>query len=123
MRLVTQQGDDIMSDRSDGCEKMIWEKMIKENMTQLSVNGSKSIYVLNDKKNRSVEIHFGARNLIVPPQRHGQPSKIQPTVGRGSDTLDISSADFLIVNRHSTVMKCRQYIPWKKIVEIVFQDA
>ena len=112
-----------MSDRSNGQEKMIWEKRIKENMRPLNVNGSKSIYVLNDKKNRSVEIHFGATNLMVPPQRYGQPSKKQPAVGQGNDTLDISSADFLIVNRHPTVMKCRQYIPWKKIVEMVFLDA
>ncbi len=112
-----------MSDRSDGWEKMIWEKIIMENMVRLNVNGSKSIYILNDKKNRSVEIHFGARNLIVPPQRQGQPPKRQPAVGQRSDTLDISSADFLILNRHPTVMKCRQYIPWKKIVEILFLDA
>ena len=112
-----------MRDRSDGWEKRIWEKTIKENMRLLNVKGSKSIYVLNGKKNRSVEIHFGATNLMVPPQRYGQPSKKQPAVGQGNDTLDISSADFLIVNRHPTVMKCRQYIPWKKIVEMVFLDA
>jgi len=112
-----------MSDRSNGQEKMIWEKRIKENMRPLNVNGSKSIYVLNDKKNRSVEIHFGATNLMVPPQRYGQPPKMQPAVGQGSDTLDISSTDFLIVNKHPTAMKCRQYIPWEKIVEIVFLDA
>ena len=112
-----------MSDRSDGWEKRIWEKRIKENMRLLNVKGSKSIYVLNDKKNRSVEIHFGATNLMVPPQRNGQPSKRQPAVGQGSDTLDISSADFLIVNRHATVLKCRQFIPWKKIVEMVFLDT
>jgi len=109
-----------MSDGSDGQEKTIWEKMIKENMVRLNVDGSESTYILNEKKNRSVEIHFGARNLIVPPR---QLSKMQPAVGRRSDTLDISSVDFLIVNRHPAVMKSKQYIPWKKIVEIVFTDA
>jgi len=117
---VTQEGDVIMSDGSDGQEKTIWEKMIKENMVRLNVDGSESTYILNEKKNRSVEIHFGARNLIVPPR---QLSKMQPAVGRRSDTLDISSVDFLIVNRHPAVMKSKQYIPWKKIVEIVFLDA
>jgi len=112
-----------MSDRSDGGEKMIWEKMIKENMRRLNGNGSQSVYILNDKKDRSVEIHFGATNLMVPPQRYGQPSKRQPAVGQWSDTLDISSTDFLIVNKHPTAMKCRQYIPWEKIVEIVFLDT
>jgi hypothetical protein len=117
---VTQEGDVIMSDGSDGQEKTIWEKMIKENMVRLNVDGSESTYILNEKKNRSVEIHFGARNLIVPPR---QLSKMQPAVGRRGDTLDISSVDFLIVNRHPAVMKSKQYIPWKKIVEIVFTDA
>jgi hypothetical protein len=117
---VIIQGDHIMSDRSDGGEKMIWEKMIKENMRRLNVNGSQSVYILNDKKDRSVEIHFGAPNLI---QGYHQSSKMQPAVGQGSDTLDISSADYLIVNRHPTVMKYRQYIPWKKIVAIVFLGA
>ena len=114
---VTRQGVAIMSDRWG---KTIWEKMIKENMVRLRGDGSESTYILNEKKNRSVEIHFGARNLIVPPR---QLSKMQPAVGQKSDTLDISSPDFLIMNRHPTVMKCRQYIPWKKIVEIVFLDA
>jgi hypothetical protein len=109
-----------MNDKSDGREKTIWEKMIKENMVQLNVHGSKSTYVLNEKKNTSVEIHFGARNLIVPPR---QLSKMQPAVGRRSDTLDISSPDFLILDKHPATMKCRQYIPWNKIVEMVFLDA
>jgi len=50
---------------SDRLEKTVWEKMIKENMVRLKVDGSESTYILNEKKNRSVEIHFGARNLIV----------------------------------------------------------
>jgi hypothetical protein len=110
-----------MGDRNDKLEKTIWEKMIKEHMVRLTVNGSESTYKLNGKKSRSFEIHFGARNLIVNPY---QLSKMQqPAVGQTTDTLDISSADFLIVNRHASVMKCKQYIPWKKIVEIVFVDA
>ena len=112
-----------MNDGSAGWEKRIWEKIIKENMVPFNVRGSKSIYKLNDKKNRSVEIQFGARNLPAPSQRHGQPSKMQPAVGQKNVTLDISSADFLIVDKHPTAMKYRQYIPWKKIVEIVFLDA
>jgi hypothetical protein len=105
---------------SDQREKTIWEARIKENMVRLNVDGSESTYKLDGKKNRSFEIHFGDSNLIVNPR---QLSKIQPVVGQKTDTLDISSADFLIVNRHPSVMKCKQYIPWKKIVEIVFVDA
>ena len=105
---------------SDQPEKTIWEARIKENMVRLNVDGSESTYKLDGKKNRSFEIHFGDSSLIVNPR---QLSKIQPVVGQKTDTLDISSADFLIVNRHPSVMKCKQYIPWKKIVEIVFVDA
>jgi hypothetical protein len=112
-----------MSNRTanEGWEKRIWEKRIKE--TMVPVSGSKSVYRLNDKKAKSVEIHFGTRNPTTPSRRYGQPPKIQPAVGQGNVTLDVSSADFLIVNKHPAIMKCTQYIPWKKIVEIVFPEA
>jgi len=108
-----------MSDNSDGMSKSTWEKIIKEKMVPLKLDGNASIYVLNEKKNSAVEIHFGIKYLVPPRQL----SKMEPAVGRSSDTLDISSADFLIVNRNPAVKKCRQFIPWKKISEIVFLDA
>ncbi|MCI0620677.1 MAG: hypothetical protein L0387_03245 [Acidobacteria bacterium] len=108
-----------MSDNSDGLENTIWKRMIKRNMVRLNVDGSESTYVLNDKKNSAVEIHFGARYLNPPHQL----SKSEPAVGRTRDTLDISGADFLIVNKNPGLNKCRQYIPWKKILEIVFLDV
>ena len=108
-----------MSDNSDGMSKSTWEKIIKEKMLPLKLDGNTSIYVLNEKKNSAVEIHFGIKYLVPPRQL----SKMEPAVGRSSDTLDISSADFLIVNRNPAVKKCRQFIPWKKISEIVFLDA
>jgi hypothetical protein len=46
-----------MYDKSDGKDKAIWEKIIKQNM--VTVHGSKSTYKLNDKRNSSVEIHYG----------------------------------------------------------------
>jgi len=110
-----------MSDRIEGREKMIWEKMIRE--TMVPVKGSKCTYRLNEKKAKSVEIHFGAKNRFVPPQRYGQPPKVQPAVGQTNVTLDVSNSDFLIVNKHAAVMKCTQYIPWGKILEIVFPEA
>ena len=108
-----------MSDNSDRMSKSTWERIIKEKMVPLNLAGSESIYVLNEKKNSAVEIHFGTKYLVPPRQL----SKMEPAVGRTSDTLDISSADFLIVNRNPAVKKCRQFIPWKKISEIVFLDA
>jgi hypothetical protein len=108
-----------MSDNSDRMSKSAWERIIKEKMVPLNHAGSESLYVLNEKKNSAVEIHFGTKYLVPPRQL----SKMEPAVGRTSDTLDISSADFLIVNRNPAVKKCRQFIPWKKISEIVFLDA
>ncbi len=108
-----------MSEKNDGLEKAAWERIIKEKMLPLKLDGNTSIYVLNEKKNSAVEIHFGIKYLVPPRQL----SKMEPAVGRSSDTLDISSADFLIVNRNPAVKKCRQFIPWKKISEIVFLDA
>jgi hypothetical protein len=108
-----------MTNASNASEKMIWETMIKQNMVPLSVAGSQSTYVLDDKKNSAVEIHFGSRYLNPPRQL----SKVEPAVGRRIDTLDISSAEFLILNRNSALNACRQYIPWTKIFDIVFLEA
>ena len=104
---------------NDASEKTIWERMIKQSMLPLEVDGSQSTYVLDEKKNSAVEIHFGTRYLIPPRQL----SKVEPAVGRGRDTVDISSADFLILNRNPALNVCRQFIPWNKIHEIVFLDA
>ena len=110
-----------MGDGNIGTEKLIWAKVIKEKM--MRVDGSKSLYRLNDKKNGSVEIHLSTRNLVVPPHRNSQLAKTQPPVGQKNVTLDVSQPDFLIVSSYPTVMKYRQFIPWNKIVEIVFRDA
>ena len=106
----------MMSENGEGFEKTIWERMIKQNMVPLKADGSHSTYVLDDRKNSAVEIHFGTRYAIPPRQL----SKLEPAVGRKSDTLDISSADFLVVNKNPTLNRSRQYIPWKKIREILF---
>ena len=110
----------MMSESSDGGRKKIWGKIIRENMVR--VNGSQSIYRLNEKKNRSVEILLSPRNLPVLPQRHGQLPKVQLPVGQRNVTLDVSRADFLILNKEQTAMKQTQYIPWNKIAEIVVRD-
>ena len=108
-----------MSDSNQVSEKKTWERMIKQNMVPLRLNGSQSTYVLDDRKNSAVEIHFGTRYAMPPRQL----SKVEPAVGRGRDTVDISSADFLILNRNPALNVCRQFIPWSKIHEIVFLDA
>jgi hypothetical protein len=104
---------------NDASEKTIWERMIRQNMVPLQVDGSQSTYVLDHKKNSAVEIHFGTQYLIPPRQL----SKVEPAVGRKRDSLDISSAEFLILNRNPALNSSRQYIPWKKIFQIVFLDA
>ena len=108
-----------MSDNNHASEKKIWERMIKQNMVPLKVDGNDSTYVLDDRKNSAVEIHFGTRYLVPPRQL----SKVEPAVGRTRDTVDISSADFLVLNRNPAINSSRQYIPWNKIHEIVFLDA
>lgn len=119
MRRLGTREEAIRNDDNGASEKTIWERMIKQNMVPLKVDGSQSTYVLDDRKNSAVEIHFGTR-YVIPPR---QLSKVEPAVGRKRDTLDISSADFLILNRNPALNNCRQYIPWNKIFEIVFLDA
>lgn len=110
-----------MKDKNVGQDKTLWEKIIKQHM--VTVRGSKSTYKLNDKKNSSVEIHYGAGPLKVPFRRNRQLSETQPAVGQRNATLDVASPDFLVLSRHPTVMNYKHFIPWKRIVEIVFLDA
>ena len=109
-----------MNDKSGGQDKALWEKIIKQKM--VTVQGSKSTYRLNDKKNSSVEIHYGA-SLMKVPRRNGTPAETQPAVGQGNATLDTASPDFLVLSRHPATMNYKHFIPWKRIVEIVFMDA
>ena len=37
--------------------------------------------------------------------------------------LDVGSPDFLVLSRHPMAMNYKHFIPWKRIVEIVFLDA
>ena len=119
-KLKTQQ-DEITDNQNGGLDKGVWEKMIRENMVPLKAGGTRipDTYVLNHQKNSAFEIHFGTRYLNPP--RHL--SKMGPAVGRRNDTLDVSGEEFLLLNKNPAFNSCRQYIPWKKIFEIVFLDA
>lgn len=110
-----------MNNKSAGQDKTIWEKIIKQKM--VTVQGSKSTYKLNDKKNSSVEIHYNSAARLKVPVRNGQSSEMQPAVGQRNATLDVTSPDFLVLSRHPTVMNYKHYIPWKRIIKIVFLDA
>lgn len=63
---------------NDASGRTIWESKIKQNMVPLKVDGSQSTYVLDDKKNSAVEIHFGTRYLIPPRQL----STVEPAVAK-----------------------------------------
>lgn len=110
-----------MNNNNAGQDKALWERIIKQKM--VTVQGSESTYRLNDKKNSSVEIHYGASLMKVPLRPSGPPAETQPAVGRGNTTLDVASPDFLVLSRHPTAMNYKHFIPWKRIVEIVFLDA
>jgi hypothetical protein len=56
----------------------------------VTVQGSKSTYKLNDRKNSSVEIHYGAGLLKVPYRRNGEPPETQPAVVERNATLDVA---------------------------------
>ena len=104
-----------------GQNKALWEKIIKQEM--VTVQGSESTYRLSDKKNSSVEIHYGASLMKVPLRRNGPPAETQPAVGQGNATLDVASPDFLVLSRHPTAMNYKHFILWRRIVDIVFLHA
>jgi len=110
-----------MNDKNAGQHRSLWEKIIKQKM--VAVQGSKSTYKLNDKKNSSVEIHYGAGPLKVPYRSNSQPPETQPAVVERNATLDVASPDFLVLSRHPAAMNYKHFIPWNRIVEIVFLDA
>jgi hypothetical protein len=69
------------------------------------------------------EIHYGASLMKVPLLRNGLPAETQPAVGQGNATLDVASPDFLVLSRHPTAMNYKHFIPWRRIVDIVFLHA
>jgi hypothetical protein len=108
-----------MNTNNDASGKTIWAGKIKQNMVSAQIGSGQATYVLDLKKNSAVEIHFAAP--FLSPLR--QLPRVAPAVARSSDTLDVSSADFLILNRNPALNSHRQHIPWNKIVEILFLDA
>ncbi|MEW5975082.1 MAG: hypothetical protein AB1898_04660 [Acidobacteriota bacterium] len=110
-----------MTDGGEGLEKRIWQKIIQQNMLRLGVDVSESeCYILDPKRNQSVEIHFGNRKTMNPG---GEPSETWSAVGRKGDSLETSSADYLILERSPRVRRFKQYIPWKNILQIAFPEA
>jgi hypothetical protein len=98
-----------------------WMKLIKNNM--VLVAGSKSTYRFDDKEPKSVAIDFGALDLRGAPPGTKAPESSPGAARRQKNiTLDISDESYLIVNRYPSLMRCRQLIPWKRIVDIVFQN-
>jgi hypothetical protein len=100
---------------------MQWEKIIKENM--MLVDGEQTSYRVKDGK-RAVWILFGTGEFNVPADLSENRWDIAPFGGPHEITLDLSNADFLIVNKHPGEMapQCKHYIPWEKIVDIVFLE-
>jgi hypothetical protein len=97
-----------------------WMKLIKENM--VLVAGSKSTYRFDDKEPKSVAIDFGALDLRGAPATKAMESSSAAAKRQKNITLDVSDESYLIVNRSPSLMRCRQLIPWKRIVDIVFQN-
>jgi hypothetical protein len=97
-----------------------WTKLIKENM--VLVAGSQSTYRFDDKEPKSVAIDFGALDLRGAPGTKAPESSPGAARRQKNITLDISDEGYLIVNRYPSLMRCRQLIPWKRIVDIVFQN-
>ena len=90
-----------------------WIKLIKENM--VLVAGSKTTYRFVDKEPRSVAIDFGALDLRGAHVKKDPSSSPESAKHQKNVTLDISDADYLIVNKSPSLMRCRQLIPWKRI--------
>ncbi|HVN80099.1 MAG TPA: hypothetical protein VMW38_13965 [Terriglobia bacterium] len=97
-----------------------WMRVIKENM--VLVSGSKSTYRFGDKESKSVAIDFGAMELRGAPGKKAPDSNLGGARPQKNVTLDISDENYLIVNRTPSLLRCRQLIPWKRIVNIVFQS-
>ena len=96
-----------------------WIKLIKENM--VLVGKGTATYRFGDKEQGSVLIDFGASDLRAVPTKKDPESSPGAAKHQKNVTLDISDESYLIVNRSPSVMRCRQLIPWKRIVGMDFQ--
>jgi hypothetical protein len=67
---------------------------------------------------------FGTGEFIVPQDLSESRSDMAPFGGPHEITLNLSNSDFLIVDKHPGDMapKFRHYIPWEKIIDIVFLE-
>jgi len=108
----------MIHDNRDASGKAAWEGKIKQNMVPSKLTGRPCTYALDHTKNSAVEIHVETTNLA-----HPRDSKMEPVVGRRSDTFDISGAEFLVLNRNPALNTHQHHIPWTKILETVFLDA
>jgi hypothetical protein len=100
---------------------MQWEQIVRENMAL--VDGEKTSYRVKDGKH-AVLIVLGPGAFSVPPEFSERRSDMAPFGGPDEITLDLSNSDFLIVNKQPSDMapKFKHYIPWDKIVDIVFLE-
>lgn len=95
-------------------------KQIKINM--VLVEGSSSNYRFSKDQQRSVLIDCGVTETAESPQSKRRSSEPAPARSQRNVLLDVSDAIFLIVSRHPSTMRCRQLIPWSRIVNIIFKD-
>jgi hypothetical protein len=108
-----------------------WIRLIKERM--VLVAGSRSTYRFDNKKNGCVVIDYGAPiyKKPLPPAKTSSTQKVsskkappssEVAKGQKNITMDISSSEFLVVEKYPSNMRCRQFIPWEKIVGVSFDE-
>jgi hypothetical protein len=98
-----------------------WAKVIQANMEPLAIMAGEASTIYKPREKAFVWILTEIGDFPSPPpplERH----ELIAAGGR-EITLDIADPDFLVVQRLVGETTCIHYIPWGKIVDLVFRHA
>ena len=100
--------------------KAKWERIAKETMEPVELipgQGSSIYKVRGDKTSVWVLTDIGDFPAPAPPL---DKFEVAPAGGR-EVTFDLSDPDFLVVRKSVGMAEYTHYIPWEKIVDIIFR--
>jgi hypothetical protein len=107
-----------MNDKSDGRDKRFGKDHQAKHGDR---SRSESTYRLNNKRNSSVEIYFGAAGpLNVPLRRNRPPSDPQPAVGQRIQP-GCCQFGFLVLSGDSTMNNYKHYIAGARLAGFIGQ--
>ena len=100
--------------------KANWEKIIRERMEPVELIPGQGSSIYKVKGNKTTVWVLTDLGEFPPPMPPLDRYEYAPAGGR-EVSFDLSDPDFLVVDKTVGVAEYTHYIPWEKIVDIVFR--